>query len=76
MMASGKVTAATMTPVPYCTSLFPCQHCLIIYNRDDAAMVGNALARPNAGIKDLLDPNGIFAPGKNGIRPRAYWTHA
>jgi 4-cresol dehydrogenase (hydroxylating) len=87
---------------------------LIIYNRDDAAMVGNAralfntliadaraqgygeyrthldfmqsvadsydfndhaLARLNAGIKDLLDPNGILAPGKNGIWPRAYRKH-
>jgi 4-cresol dehydrogenase (hydroxylating) len=88
---------------------------LILYNRDDAAMVNSAralfntliadartkgygeyrthldfmqsvadtydyndhaLGRLNQGIKDLLDPNGILAPGKNGIWPRAYRKHA
>lgn len=87
---------------------------LILYNRDDADMVGraralfnaliadartkgygeyrthldfmqsvadtydyndHALGRLNQGIKDLLDPNGILAPGKNGIWPRAYGKH-
>ena len=28
---------------------------------------GHALARLNAQVKRLLDPNGVIAPGKNGI---------
>ena len=31
-----------------------------------------ALRRFNEGIKDALDPNGILAPGRNGIWPRRY----
>jgi 4-cresol dehydrogenase (hydroxylating) flavoprotein subunit len=31
-----------------------------------------ALLRLNETIKDALDPNGIVAPGKSGIWPRAY----
>ncbi|KAL3489208.1 hypothetical protein BJX62DRAFT_252752 [Aspergillus germanicus] len=31
-----------------------------------------ALRRFNETIKDALDPNGILAPGRNGIWPRAY----
>ena len=30
----------------------------------------NALIRFNEALKDLLDPNGILQPGKNGIWPR------
>jgi 4-cresol dehydrogenase (hydroxylating) flavoprotein subunit len=33
---------------------------------------GHALARLNEKLKDALDPNGILAPGKQGIWPRAY----
>ena len=33
---------------------------------------GGALRRLNERVKDALDPNGILAPGKNGIWPRAY----
>jgi len=32
---------------------------------------GHALQRLNETVKDALDPNGILAPGKNGIWPRA-----
>ncbi|KAH8819779.1 glycolate oxidase [Xylogone sp. PMI_703] len=33
---------------------------------------GGALRKFNEAIKDALDPNGILAPGRNGIWPRAY----
>ncbi len=33
---------------------------------------GHALRRLNETLKDALDPNGILAPGKNGIWPKAY----
>lgn len=32
----------------------------------------NALLKLNERVKDLLDPNGILAPGRNGIWPRAW----
>jgi (+)-pinoresinol hydroxylase len=31
----------------------------------------HALLRLHENIKDTLDPNGILAPGKNGIWPRS-----
>ncbi|KAI1343470.1 glycolate oxidase [Xylariaceae sp. FL0016] len=33
---------------------------------------GNALMRFNETIKDVLDPNGILAPGRNGIWPKRF----
>ncbi|KZO95768.1 vanillyl alcohol oxidase [Calocera viscosa TUFC12733] len=32
----------------------------------------NALMRMNEALKDALDPNGILAPGKNGIWPKRF----
>jgi 4-cresol dehydrogenase (hydroxylating) flavoprotein subunit len=32
----------------------------------------HALLRLNEKVKDALDPNGVLAPGKNGIWPRSY----
>jgi 4-cresol dehydrogenase (hydroxylating) len=32
----------------------------------------HALRRLNESLKDMLDPNGILAPGRNGIWPKAY----
>jgi 4-cresol dehydrogenase (hydroxylating) len=32
----------------------------------------HSLLRLNEKVKDALDPNGILAPGRNGIWPRAY----
>jgi 4-cresol dehydrogenase (hydroxylating) len=32
----------------------------------------HALRRLNESLKDMIDPNGILAPGKNGIWPKAY----
>jgi 4-cresol dehydrogenase (hydroxylating) len=32
----------------------------------------NALRKLNERMKDALDPNGILAPGRNGIWPKAY----
>lgn len=34
----------------------------------------NALLRWNQKVKDAVDPDGIIAPGKMGIWPRAYRT--
>ena len=31
-----------------------------------------ALGKLNETLKDSLDPNGILAPGKNGVWPKAY----
>ena len=33
---------------------------------------GHALRKLNERVKDTLDPNGILAPGRNGIWPKAY----
>jgi 4-cresol dehydrogenase (hydroxylating) len=33
---------------------------------------GHALRKLNERVKDVLDPNGILAPGRNGIWPKAY----
>jgi 4-cresol dehydrogenase (hydroxylating) len=33
---------------------------------------GHALRRLNETVKDALDPNGILAPGRNGIWPERY----
>ena len=35
----------------------------------------NALLKLNERVKDALDPNGIIAPGRNGIWPKAYRAH-
>ena len=35
----------------------------------------NALLRLNERVKDAIDPNGIIAPGRNGIWPKAYRAH-
>lgn len=33
---------------------------------------GGALRKFNEGLKDAVDPNGILAPGRNGIWPKSY----
>jgi 4-cresol dehydrogenase (hydroxylating) len=33
---------------------------------------GGAMARLNEAVKNALDPNGIIAPGKQGVWPKAY----
>ena len=33
---------------------------------------GNALMKFNESMKDMLDPNGILAPGRCGIWPKRY----
>lgn len=37
---------------------------------------GNAIRRFNETVKDALDPNGIIAPGKQGVWPAAYRDQA
>src|SRR5690606_1982175 len=37
---------------------------------------GGSLWRLNETVKDALDPNGILAPGKNGIWPKGRGTRA
>jgi 4-cresol dehydrogenase (hydroxylating) len=37
---------------------------------------GGVLHRLNETVKNALDPNGVIAPGKNGVWPRAYRTAA
>jgi 4-cresol dehydrogenase (hydroxylating) len=43
---------------------------------DDVALTfdfnNHALLRLNETVKDALDPNGILAPGKQGIWPKAF----
>jgi 4-cresol dehydrogenase (hydroxylating) len=33
---------------------------------------GHALRKLNESLKDMIDPHGILAPGKNGIWPKTY----
>jgi len=37
---------------------------------------GGALRKLNERVKDALDPNGILAPGKNGIWPKGQGQRA
>jgi 4-cresol dehydrogenase (hydroxylating) len=46
---------------------------------DDVALTfdynNHALLRLNETVKDALDPNGILAPGKQGIWPKSFRSH-